>query len=178
MLGLMMDFPLTLATIFRRAETLSADREIVSRRPDKTLQRYTYRDFAGRTRRLVSVLRTLGVGAGDRVATLAWSHAQHLEAYFAAPLSGAVLHTLNLRLHPDELAYVINHAEDRVLIVDASLAPLFAQIRAKVKVPTVIVIGDAVPGTIDYESALAGAQPAEHLPELEERSAAVMCYTT
>src|SRR5437588_12875130 len=125
MLGLMMDFPLTLAAIFRRAETLSPDREIVSRRPDKTIQRYRYRDFAARTRRLVALLQQLGVQPGDRVATLAWSHAEHLEAYFAAPLSGAVLHTLNLRLHPDELAYVINHAQDRVLIVDASLGPLF-----------------------------------------------------
>src|SRR5439155_16400840 len=96
--GLMMDFPLTLAAIFRRAETLSPDREIVSRRPDRTLHRYRYRDFANRTRRLVRVLQNLGVRPGDRVATLAWSHSQHLETYFAAPLSGAVLHTLNLRL--------------------------------------------------------------------------------
>src|SRR5437667_4912928 len=145
MQGLMMDFPLTLAPIFRRAETLSPDREIVSRRPDRTLHRYSYRDFAERTRRLVRVLQDLGVTRGDRVATLAWSHSQHLEAYFAAPLAGAVLHTLNLRLHPDELAYVINHAEDRVLIVDASLVYLFASIRNRVNVATVIVIGEAGP---------------------------------
>lgn len=178
--GLMMDFPLTLAAIFRRAETLSPDREIVSRRPDRTLHRYRYRDFANRTRRLVRVLQNLGVRPGDRVATLAWSHSQHLETYFAAPLSGAILHTLNLRLHPDELAYVVNHAGDRVLIVDASLAPLFAQIRASVKIPTVITIGDKGPldGAVDYESAIAGAEPVAELPEIEERSAAVMCYTT
>src|SRR5438034_2191409 len=168
--GLMMDFPLTLATIFRRAETLSPDREIVSRRPDKTLHRSTYRDFAERTRRLVRVLQNLGVRPGDRVATLAWSHSQHLEAYFAAPLAGALLHTLNLRLHPDELAYVINHAEDRVVIVDASLAPLFARIRGSVRVPAVITIGDQGPldGAIDYEAAIAAAQPVAELPAREE----------
>src|SRR5437667_2445861 len=178
--GLMMDFPLTLSTSFRRAETLFPEREIVSRQPDKTVRRYRYRDFGDRARRLVHLVQDLGVRAGDRVATLAWSHSQHLEAYFAAPLAGAVLHTLSLRLHPDELAYVINHAEDRVLIVDASLVYLFASIRNRVNVATVIVIGEAGPleGALDYESAIAGAAPIEDLPEVEERSAAVMCYTT
>src|SRR5437660_8684761 len=180
MQGLMMDFPLTLATIFRRAETLSPEREIVSRRPDKTIDRYTYGTFAHRTRQLVRVLQKLGVRTGDRIATLCWSHSQHLEAYFAAPLSGAVLHTLNLRLHPDELAYVINHAEDRVLIIDASLAPLFERIRASVHVPTVIVVGEqtALEGAIDYEAAIAAAAPVRELPDLDERTGAVMCYTT
>jgi fatty-acyl-CoA synthase len=178
--GLMMDFPLTLAAIFRRAETLSPDREIVSRRPDKTLDRYTYGAFAERTRRLVRAFQSLGIRRGDRIATLCWSHAQHLEAYFAAPLAGAVLHTLNLRLHPDELAYVINHANDRAIIVDASLAPLLARIRANVRVPTVIVVGDqdALDNTIDYEGAVAAATPVDELPDLDERTAAVMCYTS
>src|SRR5437773_12053965 len=160
MQGLMMDFPLTLGTIFRRAETLSPDREIVSRRPDKTLDRCTYGTFAHRTRRLVRVFQTLGVRPGDRIATLCWSHSQHLETYFAAPLAGAVLHTLNLRLHPDELAYVINHAEDRVVIVDASLAPLFARIRGSVRVPAVMTIGDQGPldGAFGSEAAIAAAE--------------------
>jgi fatty-acyl-CoA synthase len=180
MQGSMMDFPLTLGTIFRRAETLSPDREIVSRRPDKTLDRCTYGAFAHRTRQLVRVFQTLGVRPGDRIATLCWSHSQHLETYFAAPLAGAVLHTLNLRLHPDELAYVINHAQDRVLVVDASLAPLFDKIRANVSVPTVIVVGDrsVLDGAIDYEGAIAAAVPVTDLPEVDERTAAVMCYTT
>jgi fatty-acyl-CoA synthase len=180
MQGLMMDFPLTLTAIFRRAETLSGEREIVSRRPDRTLHRYRYHDFADRTRRLVRALHTLGVRPGDRVATLAWSHSQHLEMYFAAPLAGAVLHTLNLRLHPDELAYIVNHAEDRVLIVDASLAPLYERIRARVDVPAVVVVGDAasIDGALDYESLVEATPAATDLPELDERSAAVMCYTT
>src|SRR5262245_26907010 len=99
--GLMMDFPLTLSAVFRHAERVHPRREVVTRRADKSLHRYTYREFATRSRRLAGALRTLGVHPGDRVATLAWNHYQHLEAYFGVPLSGAVLHTLNLRLHPD-----------------------------------------------------------------------------
>src|SRR5262249_29948815 len=98
--GLMMDYPLTLSTIFRRADQLYGLREIVSRRPDKSLHRYTYADWAGRTRRLARALVDLGIRPGDRVATLAWNHGAHLEAYFGIPLVSGVLHTLNLRLHP------------------------------------------------------------------------------
>src|ERR671923_1832076 len=111
--GLMMDYPLTLHAMFRRAETLFGPREIVTRAPDKSLRRTTYADFALRARRLASALRGLGVRPGDRVATLGWNHSQHLEAYFGIPLMGGILHTLNLRLHPDELAYIVNDAADR-----------------------------------------------------------------
>jgi fatty-acyl-CoA synthase len=178
--GLMMDFPLTLATIFRRAETLFGGREIVTRQPDKSLHRYCYRDFADRTRRLASALATLGVRPGDRVATLAWNHYQHLELYFGVPLGGGILHTLNLRLHPDELAYIINHADDRVIMVDRSLVPLFDQIRPRVRVRDVIVIdGDrTVDGMLDYESILAAATPRADFEDVDERTAAAMCYTT
>src|SRR5438093_13056406 len=141
MTGLMMDFPLTLSTIFRRAETLFGAREIVTRRADKTLHRYRYRDFAERTRRLAAALQCIGIRPGDRVATLAWNQYEHVEAYFGVPAIGAVIHTLNLRLHHDELAYIINHAEDRALIVDRSLVPLLDRIRPQIAVPTVIVIG-------------------------------------
>ena len=178
--GQMMDFPLTITSIFRRAETFFRAQEVVTRRPDKTITRYRFGDFADRTRRLIRVLQNLGVQRGDRVATLAWTHAHHLEAYFAVPLAGAVLHTLNLRLHPDDLAYVINHAEDRVLIVDASLVPLLERIRPNVKLEAVIVIGHdgTVKDAVDYESAIANAEPATDLPDLDERAAAAMCYTT
>jgi fatty-acyl-CoA synthase len=104
MQGLTMDFPLTLHAIFRRVERVLPQTEIVTRRPDASLHRYTACDFADRTRRLAGALERLGIEPGDRVATLAWNHYQHLEAYFAIPLAGGVLHTLNLRLHPDELA--------------------------------------------------------------------------
>src|SRR5437870_10751463 len=122
--GLMMDFPLTLSAIFRRAETLFGAREIVSRNADKSIHRYTYADWAPRTRRLARALAGLGIRSGDRVATLGWNHGPHLEAYFGIPLLGGVLHTLNLRLHPDELAYIVNHADDRAVIVDECLLPL------------------------------------------------------
>src|SRR5262249_23673439 len=165
--GLMMSFPLTLNAIFRRAETFFPAREIVSRLPDPSLQRGTLGAFADRTRRLVRALRELGIRPGDRVATLAWNHQAHLEAYFAAPIAGAVLHTLNLRLHPDELAYIVSHAGDRAILVDQSLLPLFERVRPNVQVPVAIVIarsGPAPEGMLDYESLVAGAAPIEDGP--------------
>src|SRR5262252_1371536 len=113
-----MDFPLTLPAIFRHAERVFSRREIVTRLPDKSLHRYTYADFAARTRRLAGALESLGVARGDRVATLGWNHHQHLEAYFGVSMAGAVLHTLNLRLHPDELSFIVNDADDAVVLVD------------------------------------------------------------
>ena len=104
--GLMMDYPLTLSTIFRRAETLFRRQEIVWRTADKTVRRYSCAEFAGRARRLAQVLLDLGIAPGDRVATLGWNHGPHLEAYFGIPLMGGVLHTLNLRLHPDRKSVV------------------------------------------------------------------------
>ncbi|HEY8552775.1 MAG TPA: AMP-binding protein, partial [Thermaerobacter sp.] len=141
--GLMMDFPLTLLAVFRRAEALFGHREIVTRRPDKSFHRYTYREFAQRARRLAVALQELGVGRGDRVATLMWNQHQHLEAYFGIPLAGAVLHTLNLRLHPSELAYIVQHAEDKVLIVDRTLLPLYEQFKDQVRLAHVIVVDSA-----------------------------------
>src|SRR3954466_11849710 len=138
--GLMMDYPLTLSTIFRRAETLFRKQEVVWRTADKTVCRYTCADFAERARRLAQALIDLGIKPGDRVATLGWNHGPHLEAYFGIPLIGAVLHTLNLRLHPDELAYIVNHAADRAIVVDESLLPLWEQVKPKVDVPIAIVV--------------------------------------
>jgi acyl-CoA synthetase (AMP-forming)/AMP-acid ligase II len=181
MLGLMMDYPLTVNTIFRRAEALFGPREIVTRRTDRSIHRYPYAEFAARTRRLASALGALGLRPGDRVATLGWNHSQHLEAYFAIPLVGAVLHTLNLRLHADELAYIVNHAGDRAVLVDECLLPLWDQIRARVKVPTTVVFaatGAPPPGTLDYEAMIAAAAPLADAPDPDERTAAAMCYTT
>src|SRR5436190_6549360 len=180
MTGLMMDYPLTLSSIFRRGETLFRTREIVTRLPDRSLHRYTFGDFADRARRLASALGRLGIRRGDRVATLGWNHAQHLETYFAVPLVGAVLHTLNLRLHPEELAYIVNHAGDRALLVDESLLPLWNQIKPLVDIPIVILVGAAsVPdGLLDYESLVAGSPPAPDLTDDDERAAAAMCYNS
>src|SRR5436190_18834829 len=140
MTGLMMDYPLTLSTIFRRAEALYAGREVVTRLADKSLHRTTYAEFALRTRRLARALCGLGIRTGDRVATLGWNHSQHLEAYFGIPLAGAVLHTLNLRLHADELAYIVSHAEDRIVLVDECLLPLWEKVRPQVSVRTTVVV--------------------------------------
>src|SRR5947208_2704395 len=179
--GLMMDYPLTLSTIFRRGETLYRRREIVSRLADRSIHRYTMGDFAGRARRLARALIDLGIKPGDRVATLGWNHGQHLEAYFAIPLVRGVLHTLNLRLHPDELAYIVNHANDRLVLVDETLLPLWEQIRPLVDVKTVIVVGASKPvsaGYLDYEALLAKSAPAIDLPDPGENDAVAMCYTT
>ena len=123
-----MDYPLTLSTIFRRAETVFRNQEIVWRLADKSIRRSTCADFADRARRLAQILIDLGLRPGDRVATLGWNHGPHLEAYFGIPLMGGVLHTLNLRLHPDELAYIVNHAEDRVMMTDLTFVPLLEKL--------------------------------------------------
>ena len=126
MQGLMMDYPLTLTHFFERSRRLFARKPLATRIPGQPLFRYTYADFADRTARLASVLTGLGVRPGDRVGTFAWNSHRHLELYWAAPLSGAVLHTINVRLSPRDRTYIINHAGDTVLFVDASLWPLIA----------------------------------------------------
>jgi len=181
--GLTMDYPLTLAAIARRTESLFGARPVVSRRVDRSVHRTTYAECLHRARRLAAALRRLGVRPGDRVATLCWNHDRHLEAYFAVPLLGAVLHTLNLRLHPDELAYIARHAEDRVVLVDAALLPLLERFRERAGFRDVVVVGDgdaALPeGVHDYEALLASAPPDPAvLPEPDERAAAAMCYTS
>jgi fatty-acyl-CoA synthase len=180
--GLMMDFQLTIPAVMRRADQLFGPKEIVSRLPDRSFHRYTYADFIARTKRLAVALRQLGVQPGDRVATLCWNHHQHLEAYFAIPSIGAVLHTLNLRLHPNDLTYIVNHAEDKVLICDKSLLPLLDRFRSQVALQNVIVVGDDADrpsGTLAYEQLLAGADArAFSYLDLDEYQAAAMCYTS
>jgi fatty-acyl-CoA synthase len=146
MRGLMMDYPLSISAILRRVESLFGDRAIVSRRPDRSVTRTTYAQVVDRVRRLGVGLQELGVKPGDRVATLAWASQEHLEAYLAIPSIGAVLHTLNLRLHHDDLTYIVNDAADRVLIVDEGLLPLYEKFRAQVNIEHVIVIGPATAG--------------------------------
>src|ERR1041384_2195966 len=113
--GLMMDYQLTLPAMARRAERMHPGREIVSRRPDRSIHRTTYAEVLTRARRLIGALQSLGVKPGDRVATYCWNHHQHLEMYYGIPSMGAVLHTLNIRLHADEVSFIMNHAEDRVI---------------------------------------------------------------
>jgi fatty-acyl-CoA synthase len=183
MKALTMDYPLTLAAIVRRAEALFGHKHVISRLPDKSIRRHSYADVLDRARRLAVALRGLGVQPGDRVATLGWNHHQHLEAYFAIPTVGAVLHTLNLRLHPDDLTYIVNDAGDHVLIVDESLLPLFEQFRSKVRMRHVIVMarngGDTNGGQADYEELIAAADPSRYeAADCGENDAATMCYTS
>ena len=162
MRGLMMDSPLTLSALLRHTERLHGAREIVSRRADCSLYRYTYRDCLLRARQLGAALRGLGAQPGDRIATFAWNHDRHLETYFGTSASGFVLHTLNLRLHPDDLAYIATDAGDRIAIVDEVLWPAFEKFAARAPFEHVIVIPDAgsVPdGTLDYEVLLAAHEP-------------------
>src|SRR5207302_246013 len=118
------------------------DKEIVTRLPDKSFHRYTYADFGRRARQLAVALQGLGLERGDRVATLCWNHYQHLEAYFGIPCGGFVLHTLNLRLHPNDLAFIANHAGDRAVIVDAALMPLLDLFKEQTAIEHVFVVED------------------------------------
>ncbi|MBO2532889.1 MAG: long-chain fatty acid--CoA ligase [Thermoactinomycetaceae bacterium] len=182
MKGTMMHYPLTLMHLLERAGSLYGSVEIVSRMPDKSMHRYTYADFYRRARSLAKALQKAGLKRGDRVGTLMWNHYVHLEAYFGIPAAGGVLHTLNLRLHPDEIAYIANHAGDRFLIVDDVLLPLLQKFRDRLKVERIIVVsltGQPVPeGMEEYESFI--AEPAEDFvyPDLDEEEAAGMCYTS
>ena len=179
--GLMMQVPLTLVHLFDRARKYFAANEIVSRRPDKTIQRSTYGEFHRRAQKLANALTRLGVKPGDRVATLAWNHGRHLEAYFAVPICGGVLHTLNPRLSVQDIAYIINHADDSVVILDDVLWPLWERLRPEVKLRHVIVWGHGQPvpeGAIDYEQLIEPELPDFSPPPIEENDAAGLCYTS
>jgi len=183
MKGLMMDYQLTLPTILRRAEALFGHKEIVTALPNKSIHRYTYKDFASRAKKLSVALQKLGVTNSTRVATLSWNHYQHLEAYFAVPCMGAILHPLNLRLSPDDLGYIFNHAGDEFIIVDQVLLPLFEKFKSAINVKKVIVIaqtGEPIPSQyLNYEEVVASGVESMFEPfEGDEHTAALMCYTS
>jgi len=182
MKGTMMQFPLTLRPLLERAATLFPKVEVVSSRPDNSIHRSSYGEVSRRARSLAAVLQTAGLQRGDRVASLMWNHHAHLEAYFGVPCAGGVLHTLNLRLHPDELAYIINHAQDRFLIVDDVLLHIFEDVKRKVNFERVFVVpfsGKTVPaGLENYETLLAENRNSPVFPDLDENDAAAMCYTS
>jgi fatty-acyl-CoA synthase len=181
MLGTMQDFPLTLTMLFKHGAKIHARSEVVSFQGEGSV-RASFADVAARTARLASGLARLGIRRGDRVGTLCWNHQQNLETYFAIPCMGAVNHTLNLRLFPEQLAYIINHAEDRIIIVDESLIPVLAKVIPALKtVERYIVVGNdnaALKGSVKYEELLESGDPDYEWPELDERSAASMCYTS
>jgi fatty-acyl-CoA synthase len=179
----MMDFPLTLPTILERAGKLFARVELVSRKPDKTIARSCYGEFYRRARRLSNALMKLGLKSGDRVASMMWNHAGHLEAFFGVPCAGGILHTLNLRLHPHEIATIAKHAGDRFLLIDDVLLPLYEKFREDVAFERVIVVPygfNTVPeGFLNYDDLLNEASGAEfQYPVIDENDGAAMCFTS
>ncbi len=179
--GLMMDdFPLSLTVVVERAELFSADRKVVSRRPDGSIHRTTIGECAGRARRLASALTELGIREGDRVGTLLWNQPEHLELYYGVPAMGAVIHTLNPRLHPDELGFITGDAGDRAIVVDESLLPVLESFISAYDFEHVIVVsqgGDVPDGATGYESLIEGSEPMSW-PSPHERRAAAICYTS
>ena len=186
MQGLMQDVPLSISHLFDRAEKYFPHKEIVTSTGDG-LERTTYGEWADRTRRLGGMLDQLGISADGRVASFAWNTARHLELYFAAPCSGRVLHTLNIRLFPEQLTYIVNHADDEIIFVDRSLLALLAPLLPTFERLRYLVLMDDGAGEIpadlhghellDYEELLAAAEPVEWAT-IDENQAASMCYTS
>jgi fatty-acyl-CoA synthase len=182
MYGTMQDWPLLVSGILRHGQRVYGDSEVVTVQAGG-YRTSTFRDVGERAEKLAKALGKLGVGDSDRVGTFCWNNQEHLEAYFAVPSMGAVLHTLNVRLFPDQLEHVVNHGEDKVVIVDSSLAPLFARVRTKCPtVEHIVVVGDSdvssLGETIAYEDLLEAEEPGYDWPEIDERHAASMCYTS
>ncbi|GAA4502635.1 long-chain fatty acid--CoA ligase [Actinoallomurus oryzae] len=182
----MQDYPLTISSIMRYGTGIFGDSEVATFTGDG-VRRTSYAELGRRAARLANVLRDLGIDADQRVATFQWNTTEHLEAYLAIPSMGAVMHTLNVRLSADQLVYIADHAEDEIVIADGSLVPLLAPVLPKMKtVRHVIVIGDADMSALSssgktlhsYEELLAGASETYDWPELDERQAAAMCYTS
>ncbi|GAC1325211.1 MAG: long-chain fatty acid--CoA ligase [Chloroflexota bacterium] len=182
MRGTMMDYPLTLRMIFERGTRLFPDREIVTGGVTGQ-RRYTYGDFTRRVHRLANALRELGLRPGDRVGTFGWNHSRHLELYFGVPMQGAILHTLNIRLFHDQLTYIVNHAEDRFVVVDRTLLPVIRQLQPALHtVEKIIVIDDGgdndVGDALDYDTLLDTASDHFDFPHIDENDAAMMSYTS
>jgi fatty-acyl-CoA synthase len=176
------DYQLTVSALFQHGIKVHGD-SVVTTYTGDGYHRRAYFEIAERAARLAAALRRLGVGVGDPVATLCWNTSDHLEAYFAVPCMGAVLHTLNLRLSAEQLAFVINHARDLAILVDADLVPLLSPLVGQLaSVRHYVVIGDwdgeGLPGALRYEELLTDSAPLPEWPALNERMPAAMCYTT
>jgi len=187
MLGLMQSQPLLISGLIEFAERHHGDAEIVSRRVEGDIHRYTYRDSAKRARQVAGALDTLNLAFSDRVATLAWNGYRHFELYYGVSGSGRVLHTINPRLHPDQIAWIANHAEDQVLCFDLSFLPLVQAVHARC--PTIrhyialcdeaaLPAASGIPGLVSYENWIAGQTGQYAWPSFDENSASSMCYTS
>jgi acyl-CoA synthetase (AMP-forming)/AMP-acid ligase II len=186
MRGLMMDRPLLIQSLIQYAARYHAETEIVSRTTEGPLHRYTYADAEPRAKQLAKALMRLGVGFGDRVATIAWNNHRHFEAYYAISGIGAVCHTINPRLFADQLAYIVNHAGDKVLLVDLTFVPLAEKMAGSwPAVRHYVVMTDrahmpatSLPGVLCYEEIVAAETPDLEWPEFDENTAAALCYTS
>src|SRR3954452_3086457 len=181
--GLMQhDHPLTLQHLLGRMRGLNASAEVVTVEGEG-LERATHGEVAERVDRLAGALSSLGGGDGDRVATFAWNNQRHLEVYLAAPCMGAVLHTLNIRLFAEQLTYVVNHAQDKVILVDASLVSVLERLAPSFEtVEHFVVMGDgdhgSLPNAQSYEQLLAAQKAGYDYPALDDHAAAGLCYTS
>ncbi len=182
----MMDYPLTVQTIYQRARSLFPDKPLVTRRQGG-VRRTTYGEWADRVARLAGGLRELGVGPGDRVATFCWNSDRHLEVYFAAAMMGAAYHTLNIRLGGDQLAYIVNHSRDKVLICDAELAPAIGPVLPSLDTVEHLLVLDPAEGERPalgfgsehgYEELVERSAPLTGWPALDEHQTAGICYTS
>lgn len=180
----MMNYQLLVPNMLRRAETYFPDKAIITREGEGA-HRYTYRDLAGRVNRLANALADLGITRGDRVGTFGWNTYRHLEAYFAPPAMGAITHTANIRLAPDDLVYIINHAGDKVMLVDPDLAPILEPLAPRLETVEHYIIMTAdpdfttsLPSAHIYEELLAAASPEYAPPPLNENDPAGLCYTS
>src|SRR4051812_19600067 len=173
MQGLMMDVPLLLSMLLAHADRHHGDTEIVSKTVEGPIHRYTYRAAHSRARRLANALKRLGVEKHDRVGTLGWNSFRHFEIYYAVAGSGAVIHTINPRLFPDQIVYIANHAEDKVVFYDSTFTPLVEKLKPQVKtVKHWIALADP------YEELLAGQSDEYDWPSFDENTAACLCYTS
>ncbi|WP_394778266.1 AMP-binding protein, partial [Undibacterium sp.] len=186
-MGQMMDQPLLISSIIQHADRYFGSNEIVSRRAEGDIHRYTYRECHKRSKQLANAFKTLGIKLGDRIATLAWNGYRHLEAYYAVSGSGAVLHTLNPRLHPEQLSYIINHAEDQYLLFDLTFLPIIEAVAAHCKtIKGFIMMCDRdrmpadskITNLMCYEELIAENSPDFAWPLFDENSASSLCYTS
>ena len=187
MLGLMQNQPLLISSLIVHAERHHGDAQIVSRRVEGDIHRYTYKDAAARSRQVARALDALELGFGDRVATLAWNGHRHFELYFGVSGSGRVLHTINPRLHPDQIAWIANHAEDQVLCFDLTFLPIVQAIAAKCQTVRhyIALCGDAhlpqdsgIPNLQSFETWIGGQSTEYDWPAFDENTASSMCYTS
>src|SRR6476619_2100231 len=185
--GLMMQQPLLISSLLTHAERHHGEQEIVSRRVEGDLHRTTYRELAARSRCMASALAARGIGFGDRVATLAWNGYRHMELYYAVSGSGAVLHTLNPRLHPDQVVWIAEHAEDQVLFFDLTFLPLVESIAPRLKTIKAFVamtsrdfmpVASTIPNLLCYEDLIAAHSPEFTWPVFDENMASSLCYTS